>query len=204
VVWQIWNEQNSMKYFAPKVDVGKYAALLRSAATGIRSVDPSADIVLGGMWGPYSAREVVMPTNDYLERLYKLGAEDSFDSVAIHPYGNNASASFAQLRSARRVLDQHGDNDAGMWVTEIGWAGRGPRDNPYVKGLSGQARTLTRALSEYKRARRSLNLRGVFWYSWRDKEGGDLICEWCGHAGLRTKNGAAKPAWRAFVRVIRP
>ena len=33
-----------------------------------------------------------------------------------------------------------------MWVTEVGWAARGPRDNPYVKGLNGQARVLTRAL----------------------------------------------------------
>ena len=47
--------------------------------------------MLGGMWGPNSAREVVMPTKAYLEKLYKLGADDDFDSIAIHPYANNAS-----------------------------------------------------------------------------------------------------------------
>jgi hypothetical protein len=201
--WQIWNEQNSPKYFAPKVDVGRYAALLKSAAAGIRSVDPTAEIVLGGMWGPHSARKVVTPTKTYLQRLYALGAADDFDSIAIHPYANNAKASIAQLESARRVVTGAGDAEAGLWVSEIGWAGRGPSDNPYVKGLIGQARVLTRALTAYKRKSQSLNLRGVFWYSWRDKKGGDVICEWCGHAGLRTKNGAAKPAWQAFVRVAR-
>ncbi len=201
--WQIWNEQNSPKYFAPKVDVRRYAALLDKAAAGIHSADPTAEIILGGMWGPSSASEVVMPTKTYLERLYALDGADSFDSIAIHPYANNANASIAQLKSARRVVKKAGDPGAGIWVTEIGWAGRGPSGNPYVKGLSGQARVLSRALSAYKRMSRSLNLRGVFWYSWRDKKGGELICEWCGHAGLRNKSGAGKPAWRAFVRVIR-
>ena len=203
VVWQIWNEMNSSKYFAPKVDVKSYAEMLRSAATGIRSVDPSAEIMLGGMWGPRSAREVVTTNKSYLQRLYALGADDSFDSIAIHPYGNNASASLAQLRSARRIADRAGHRDAGIWVTEVGWAGGGPRSNPYVKGLSGQARILTKAFASYQRNRRDLNLRGVFWYSWRDLKGGDAICDWCGHAGLRTKTGAAKPAWRSFVRAAR-
>ena len=97
-VWQIWNEQNSPKYFAPEVDVRSYARLLKSAADGIRSVDSNAEIMLGGMWGPHSAREVVMPANDYLNKLYDLGAADDFDSIAIHPYANNANGSVAQLR----------------------------------------------------------------------------------------------------------
>ena len=202
-VWQIWNEQNSPKYFAPRVDVPRYAALLKAAADGIRSADPDAEIVLGGMWGPNSARQVVTTTKAYLNELFDLGAADDFDSVAIHPYANNADQSVAQLQSARRLLDKHGDRKANIWVTEVGWAARGPRDNPYVKGLDGQARVLTRALSEYKSRARSLRLRGVFWYSWRDLKGGEAICDWCGNAGLRTKKGEAKPAWDAFVRVAR-
>ena len=94
------------------------------------------------MWGPNSAREVVTTTKDYLTKLYALGAAEDFDSIAIHPYANNAELSVAQLESARRLMNKHGDREAGMWVTEIGWAARGPCDNPYVKGLNGQARVL--------------------------------------------------------------
>ncbi len=202
-VWQIWNEQNSPKYFAPKVNVPRYAALLDTAAAGIRLVDPNAEIVLGGMWGPKSARHVVMTNKEYLNRLYGLGAADDFDSIAIHPYADNAKLSVDQLETARRLVYRHGDSDAAMWVTEVGWAARGPADNPYVKGLNGQARVLVRALSAYERLRRTLKLRGVFWYSWRDKKGGEAICDWCGYAGLRTKTGEAKPAWEAFTRVAR-
>jgi hypothetical protein len=49
--------------------------------------------------------------------------------------------------------------------------------------------------------RRAYRLRGVFWYSWRDKLGGESICDWCGHPGLRHSDGSPKPAWDAFVRV---
>ena len=105
------------------------------------------------------------------------------------------------MELARRVVKKAGDRGVGTWISELGWAASGPKRNPYVKGLKGQARLLERTLSEFARRARSFKLRGVFWYSWRDKAGGDAICDWCGHAGLRTKQGKAKPAWRAFARV---
>jgi hypothetical protein len=202
--WQILNEQNSPKYFAPEPNVRRYAAIVKATGSAIRSVDPGADIILGGMWGPGSAKNVVTPVKQYLEALYEVpGAADSFDSIAIHPYAVDAGDSVAQLKAAHRTVTKAGD-DAHTWVSEIGWPGGGPAKNPFVKTLNGQARVLARALSAYERERRSLGLRGVFWYSWRDKKGGTAICEWCGHAGLRAKDGSAKPAWRAFVRVTRP
>ena len=107
------------------------------------------------------------------------------------------------MRTARRTLARVGDRRAGTWITEIGWAAGGPRENPYVKGRQGQARLLSRTLSELRRRGRSFRLRGVFWYSWRDKAGGSSICEWCGHSGLRARDGSAKPAWTAFAKVAK-
>ncbi len=156
------------------------------------------------MWGPGTAKEVVTPVKPYLKGLYAVnGIEQSFDSIAIHPYAAGAQDSIDQLETARRAVKRAGDSGVGLWVSEIGWAAGGPRSNPYVKGLTGQARVLTRALTQYEQQRRSLRLRGVFWYSWRDKKGGDEICDWCGDAGLRSKSGKEKPAWRAFVRFAR-
>ncbi len=202
--WQIWNEQNSDKYFAPKVKVKRYARLLEGASTAIKAEDPSAEIVLGGMWGPASARKVVLPVKTYFKRLYAIdGIEDSFDSIALHPYANTARLSIYAIELARKTVKRAGDGAAGTWISEMGWAAGGPRSNPYVKGLDGQARQLSRALSKIKRRARSFNLGGVFWYSWRDIAGGGAICEWCGHAGLRDRDGSSKPAWRAFARVAR-
>ena len=203
-VWQIWNEQNSSKYFAPKVDVKKYAKLLKAASNAIKDVDRKADVVMGGMWGPESAHKVVMPISEYLKKLYKVhGAERSFDSIALHPYSSSVSGAMAQLDTARRVADNSGDRSAGIWVTEIGWASGGPTDEPYNKGSKGQAKLLKQALGKMKSRSKHYNLRGVFWYSWRDKEGGEKICDWCGHAGLRELDGSAKPAWMAFSKLAK-
>lgn len=203
-VWQIWNEQNSPKYFAPKVDVKDYAKLVKSSSKAIKSVDPGAEVMLGGMWGPESAGKVVLPLRPYLKKFYAVkGIKKHFDSIGLHPYAASAAPSLAQLEVARQTVDAAGDKKVGFWITEIGWAAGGPESNPYVKGLKGQAKVLRKALGAYERRRGEFNLKGVYWYSWRDKEGGDLICDWCGNAGLRALDGTAKPAWEAFVRIAR-
>ncbi len=203
-VWQIWNEQNSPKYFAPRVDVKKYAKLLKAANTAIKKVDRRAEVVLGGMWGPENAGKVVDPISKYLKRLYEIRrVERTFDSIAVHPYSANVAGALAQLDTTRRVADRAGDRGAGIWVTEIGWASGGPPDEPYVKGDKGQAHLLSKALGKMQSRRRRYNLRGAFWYSWRDKEGGEKICAWCGNAGLRAMDGSPKPAWKAFSRIAK-
>jgi hypothetical protein len=202
-VWQIWNEQNSPTYYAPAPDVAGYAELLAAAASAIRSVDPEAELVLGGMWGPSNGERPVVPVSVYLKRLYRIaGTKSSFDSIAIHPYAANLRGVRNQMRVARRTVRRAGDRKAGTWVTELGWASHGPAESPYVVGLDGQARLLTRSFSLLESRQRAYRLRGVFWYAWRDKAGGSTICDWCANAGLRDNDGSAKPAWDAFVRVV--
>jgi hypothetical protein len=199
--WQIWNEQNSPKYFAPKVDIADYARLVKSAGKAIKSVDPDADVILGGAWGPESAKSV-LPITPYLADLYRVkGIKSRFDSIALHPYAANPGASLAQLEAAHTAAKRAGDGKVGIWITELGWASDGPKKNPIVKGLDGQAKMLTKTLAKFEKKQRHFNLRGVFWYSWRDKAGGELICDWCGYAGLRALDGSAKPAWDAFTKV---
>jgi hypothetical protein len=203
MTWQLWNEQNSPKYFAPKVSVSTYGKLLKSAGAAIRAKQPSADIILGGMWGPDSASKVVMPVRKYLEKLYKVpGIKDTFDSIALHPYSSSAAGSQQALKVAEAVVKKT-DPKVGMWITEIGWASGGPKDEPFNKGKAGQAKTLKAAFKGFDKTKNKYRLRGVFWYSWRDKPGGDTICAWCGHAGLRAKNGTAKPAWDVFVKAAK-
>ena len=64
----------------------------RRAGNAIHAVDPAADVILGGMWGPGTAKEVVTPVKPYLKKLYAVnGIEQSFDSIAIHPYAAGAA-----------------------------------------------------------------------------------------------------------------
>ncbi len=205
MTWQVWNEQNSPKYFAPKVSVRSYAKMLKSTGKAIHAISPRFDVILGGMWGPDSAKKVVLPVRKYLTKLYRVkGIKKTFDSIALHPYSSSADGALDALKVAESVVNKVGDRKVGSWITEIGWASGGPNDEPFNKGKSGQRKILAEAYKGFKKKKRKYNLRGIYWYSWRDKPGGDLICTWCGHAGLRAENGTAKPAWNAFVQVTKP
>jgi hypothetical protein len=201
VAWQIWNEQNSPKYFGPRPHVRGYARLLNAAAARIRSVDPNADVVIGGMWGP-PWTDAVVPTERYLEELYRVrGVRAAADSIAVHPYAGRLDQVSAQLRGIRDVARRSGDRGVGLWVTELGWASGGPRHQPLVKTPREQASLLRQSFEFLLRKRKAWHIRGVYWYSWRDTSSSAGICAWCPRSGLRTRAGTAKPAARAFRQV---
>ena len=54
--WQIWNEENDHRF--AEASVRDYAALLRGSAPAIRSVDPDARIILGGLYATPRVRAV--------------------------------------------------------------------------------------------------------------------------------------------------
>lgn len=203
--WQVWNEPNSPKYSAPDATPEAYAALLSTTAAAIRAADPGAEVVLGGIWGPRERpgsprRAPLDPVGEFLDQLYHVpGIEESFDAVAVHPYSPDVRGVLHQVDDARRAIDAAGD-DAGIYVTEIGWASSGPIGSRLVKGEAGQAEMLSDTFAALERHRRAFRLRGVFWYTWRDG-GGAGICDWCDGAGLRTAAGAPKPAWYELVEI---
>jgi hypothetical protein len=198
--WQLWSEPNSPKYFGPRPRVGQYAQMFRAAAAKIESVHRGAEVITGGMWGPRGANGVI-PTATYLRKLYRVnGMRRAIDSVAVHPYSSRFSKVKAQVRSVRNQVKRSGDGGAGMWVTELGWASGGPKRSGLVKNRQEQARLLRKSYRLLADNRGRWNVRSVHWYSWRDT-GNRGICDWCPKSGLRTKNGGAKPAVRAFRRL---
>jgi polysaccharide biosynthesis protein PslG len=198
--YQIWNEQNSPKYFHPEPSPSRYAKLLIAAGRAIHARDPNAEVLTGGMWGPPSADEVV-PTTKYLRRLYRFpGAASAFDAVAVHPYSANLIGVSEQVEAVVREIKRARD-DAGIWVTELGWASGGPRDNGLVKTPKAQARLLIDSIEELLAKRRAWRIRAVQWYAWRDAPPEHTDCEWCPMSGLRKANGTPKPAARAFLRL---
>ncbi len=49
--WQIWNEANSPVFWHPRPSPAEYREVVALASEAIRAADPSATIVLGGMFG---------------------------------------------------------------------------------------------------------------------------------------------------------
>jgi polysaccharide biosynthesis protein PslG len=200
--WQIWNEENSPGFFQPRPDVDRYAALLQAASEAIRGQDPTARILLGGLFRyPLAGRNGGVRATDYLRALYAHpGIDAAFDGVAIHPYAARLHSVTGQVERMVRVVRAAGDTQARIWITEIGWASGGKR-NPLNRGPRGQARRLEVAFGYFLENRKRLGIRTVLWYAWRDVSPQDSRCKWCARAGL-FRVGALVPklAWDAFVR----
>jgi hypothetical protein len=201
-VWQVWNEANFF-YFAYPVSPGRYARLLKLTAPAIKAADPGADVVLSGLFGdPNETGKRGMDAADFLDALYRSrGIKSRFDAAALHPYAFHVADLRVLTQELRAVMLAHHDRRAGLYITEIGWGSQNdPNVVAFEQGIRGQARELRGAYRYMIGNRRRLNLKGVYWYSWKDNP--DYTeCSFCDSVGL-FRAGAkfrAKPAWHAFV-----
>ena len=82
----------------------------------------------------------------------------------------------------------------------MGWGSQNdPNVVSFERGIRGQVKEL-RAAYRYLIANRGrLNLKGTYWFSWKDAPQG--VCNFCDSVGLfhRGKRFRPKPAWHAFV-----
>ena len=199
--WQIWNEQNSPTYYAPEPNVDDYAKLVTEASRAIEDIDPTAEVILGGMfYSPLGGRAPAMLSTDYLRQLYRRpGFEQRFDGVAVHPYAQSFKTVKLLVELMRKESAKAGDGNVGYWLTEVGWASGGA-SHPLVVGESKQAKKLRQAFKYFTANRAKLNIRQIDWFSWRDTPPSYSLCVWCPESGLFTREGfAAKPALKAFM-----
>jgi hypothetical protein len=202
-IWQIWNEPNLVSFYRPAVDPIAYASLVEAAATGIRSEDADATILLAGLTGTRTNAKR-MSTSAFLWQLYSAPEiAASFDGIAVHPYNRKVRGTLDQIQAARAVADAHGD-DAGLWVTELGWASAGKRRWGLVKSPNGQARMLRLTFAKLLANAARWDVRAAYWYAWRDTERGQGVCGWCPWSGLIDRVGRKKPAYWELRGLARP
>jgi hypothetical protein len=206
--WQIWNEQNNPVEGNP---AGTYARLLALSSAAIKSVDPGAQIVLGGMFGtPKGSQRPGVTAWSYLDLIYRAGAGKDFDAVALHPYAPTLSGIRYQIHRIRGVMAAHGDGAKPILITEIAWGsgagthhpGTGSRGQTFVVTPRQQATNLTRAYTLLTSHRESWRIGGVFWFGWQDPLNPPPgLCAFCYSSGLYEANGKTpKPALAAFER----
>lgn len=124
--WEVWNEPDPAQQFWTGT-TAQYVELLKAAYPAFKAGDPSAAVVLAG---PSS--------NDatWIRDVYSLGAKDSFDVLATHPYQPIADAPpdapaeanrswFTSLPAVRKVMLDFGDGAKPVWFTELGWSAHG-------------------------------------------------------------------------------
>lgn len=197
--WQIWNEPNIEKFFAPHPSVHRYARLVRDAGRAIHGVDPNANVILAGMSGRGHPSD-----RKFLNRLYRRhGIKRFFDAVAVNPYAPTVPQVGRKIRRIRAVMRRHGDGRTPLWITELGWGSHPPDRFGLNKGLAGQKRMLTRSFRLIVRHRGAWRVNRLIWFDFRDPRGNAGGCSFCTSAGLLRHSGKPKPAWRAFKRFTR-
>jgi hypothetical protein len=206
--WQIWNEEN-FKYFIVRPNPAEYGKLVKLSSGAVRSVDPRAKVLLGGLFArPREATYRAKPrqayfATDFLDQLYRRtpGIRSKFDGVALHPYSTSYRLLTSDIEEFRRVLERHRDAGKGLWITELGWSSGRPSKangfNAFEKGRKGQAAQLKGAFGLLKRHQAKWRVRQVFWFSVDDQPG---ACNFCDGSGLFGPGFAAKPSWFAYVR----
>lgn len=201
--WQVWNEAN-FHYFAFPVSPQRYVKLLKISSPAIKAVDPRAKVILTGLFGKPTARGARgMPAAKFLETIYRApGIENLFDGIALHPYAVDAETLEELVEGIHEVTVENEDR-VPLYVTEMGWGSQNNRKVvAFEQGIRGQVKQLRSAYRYLIGNQRRLDIKQVYWYSWKDLHGSCTFCDSVGffYAG---DGFQAKPAWKAFVGITR-
>jgi hypothetical protein len=129
--WEIWNEEDNSGWWSGTA--AQYVGLLKAAYPAVKSVDPSASVLVGGLTGNDGA---------YLQQLYAAGAKGLFDGVGVHtdtacnitsPYvfeDNRGTHTINQyfflgFISIHATMVAAGDGSKPIYMTELGWSSTG-------------------------------------------------------------------------------
>ncbi len=194
VWWQLWNEVNSPSFWYSKPSAKQYVGLLQVFHDGIKAGDPSARIVLAGLFRTPQIKHGI-DLDHYLPGIYRRKAKGLFDAVAVHPYATTPRDALSAVKETRKIMNRFKDRRTPIWITEIGWATGGSPPTALTVSPQRQATYLTKAFGMMAGNRRRLGIAGVIWYSWRDVPGPI----WFFHTGLFTSSFDPKPAWSAFT-----
>ncbi len=128
--YEIWNEPNlNYEWGYQQPDPAAYTKMLQVAYTAVKTVDPEALVITGGLSTTGDGSDTAYGDLDYLQGMYNAGAKGYFDALGSHPYafGNAPDTVDPWGLSLSRVEEQHqimvanGDGDTPVWITELGW-----------------------------------------------------------------------------------
>jgi hypothetical protein len=198
--WEIWNEPNMAMFWSPKADAAGYTALLKRAYPAIKSADPKAIVVTGGLAPSLDTSKDVSPMS-FLAEVYLHGGKGSFDAAGLHPYSFPYAPmykadwnTFYETPDLHSLMASVGDGKKAVWGTETG----------YPTGTSSgavsekkQADDLVAAIGAW---RRWSFVGPLFLYTLRDIS--DDKGNFNDNMGILRETGQPKPSYAAIHRVL--
>ena len=206
--FELWNEPYYSNGNNGDYNPGRYARLVKAAATAGHAADPSAKFLLAAenqsafvdstwVWWIDALYAAVPDLNNY------------FDGVAVHPYGTDltdltyptagqAYTGYDQIRRVESIHDQFASHNAAgkpLWLTEIGWPTCTNGGSVRCTTPSGQASNLQTVFTDARTIWKSF-VRAVFVYGFQDNNPNTADPE--NDYGLVDYNGTPKPALAVF------
>ena len=127
--YEIWNEPNLRGGWCPNPQPERYADMFMIAANAIRSVDPHAEVVTGGVAPPAKENKHYLAISDFMGRATarQPGLVRKASGAAVHIYPATGGAKqLDRLVWFRDQLRQGGiPNQMPMLINEIGWPTQG-------------------------------------------------------------------------------
>ena len=206
--WEIWNEENNGFWWDGAVSPTGYAQVFAATRDALRSVDPQALAVVGGLAFDANGQPSFVEPPAMIQAL-AAGNANAFDAVAIHPYTEAAGATATQMadqtmalvnQTAAAVRKYTGPAPDGaprqqLWLTEVGWSTQ-----------FADPSTVATALQEFfglvqSGGRSADNIGPMLWYDLRNNS---TLVTRDDSLGLRltTSDGAdagPQPAWNVFA-----
>lgn len=224
--WEIMNEPNwntqldfITKGKQQRINPDRVAAIMSGVYPRLKGINGDVPIVLGGLINTAAA----YPDNydvPYLRQLYSSSAlvkrgGAPWDAVAVHPYELQASAIPTHLRAVYAVMQQAGEGNKRIWVTEFGMQAPAPAVPesgiiPVSDAEAQQAAFLNDSLSAMSKMRDIVER--AFWFKFEDftiSEQGNQVANW-GLINFRRDVDSAGEPWprkdalRAYAAIARP
>ena len=129
----IWNEPNlSFEWGYRPVDPAAYVDLLRAVYPVVHAAAPDIVVLVGALAPTLEPPGSPAGLNDllYLTAMYEAGAASYSDGLAAHAYGlgfppetppDPTLINFRRVELLRAIMDEYGDTDKPIYVTEAGW-----------------------------------------------------------------------------------
>ena len=189
--YEIWNEPDgSWAWCRP--DPVRYTALLKTAYSAAKAVNPNVNILAGSLSG-FESR-----STGFLTTMYANGARNAFDALSAHAYGDppdhgnlTPEQVFDRWSAAiLPIMQANGDGAKRVWMTEHGY-----QASTRGVGEGAQADYLTRA---YAKAKTVPNVDNLFYYEWMNSAGGTNAADPAQNYGMVRVNDALKAPFGAY------
>ncbi len=199
--YEIWNEPNLRGGWCPSPQPERYADMFMIAAKAIRSVDPQAQIVTGGVAPPAKQNVHYLGISEFLGRATarQPGLIQRASGAAVHIYPpTGAGKQLDRVAWFRDQLRKGGiPNRMPMLINEIGWPTGGSSSAVSEKE---RARAYTAATVNIPRT--NCNVMGMLPQTWTSPQQSDSNPEdWYGIAGPVTAR--PYPSAHAYARATR-